>query len=221
MARRRRQRFKVTIFVPGNPKHPQPYSCEVEAWDANGAASEAAIKDPNYYSSCKPLPYISAPKVGVLYEASKQVQVSLTVENLGAVPRHKYTAEERAQKIAKRDAERKAREEAEERRKEEQRRRVIAVRQRIVNQIELAFEKKMKTATEFVTCEHCNEKATQIIVQRTPEGSAVPFEDIVSARCADHAKWFHRLCKGDPFVDCDRVEFFYDGLRQLHVNKPQ
>ena len=136
--------------------------------------------------------------------------------------RNSFTREERATKAAAKAAERLANEAAKiEARKQgeaEQRRRILTVRKRIVNQIELAFEKKMKTATEFVTCEHCNEKATQIIVQRAPEGSAVPFEDIVSARCADHAKWFH---KGDLFVDCDRVEFFYDGLRQLHVNKPQ
>lgn len=210
MARRQQQRFKVSIT--GHPDHPQPHWYEVVAFDAKEAVRDGGF---SLLSLSSKIPTTAAANVGEEYLSS--IQVSLHVVNLGALPRkkrRKRTAEERAAEAAARQAREEARDAAQREAQERRRLRIEAVRQHIVNQIELAFEKKMKTATEFVTCEHCHKKATQIVLERQPEGTTVFFDQIVGARCADCAKWSKQ-----PFVLCAKVEFFYDGLRQLHINK--
>jgi hypothetical protein len=157
------------------------------------------------------------PDTAVIGEVTKATyQASIEVICLGLVTRRKSNPAERAAKLAALQTKKEAKEAEEKQREEERNRRIVAARERIVNQIELAFEKKMKDAMHYVTCDGCSKKATRLVVQRLPEGSVVPFENIVGALCDGdyHPHWDKR-----PTVACAAMEFFYDGMRQLHLNK--
>jgi hypothetical protein len=105
-------------------------------------------------------------------------------------------------------------------------------RARIINQIELAFEKKGKDAAKFITCDNCSGVATLLHLVHTPEGSAIPFEDIAGAQCLTCAaipagvsvsavRPNPHAYRAEACVPCEQIEFFYQGLRQLYINKEQ
>lgn len=103
---------------------------------------------------------------------------------------------------------------------------LVLRRARIMNQIELAFEKKRKDAIKFVTCDSCNDVVKWIGLSHDNPGSTViDPEQITGAWCAEH---FHMHTnrqywpyKTTAVVDCSWLEFFYDGLRQIYINRPQ
>lgn len=94
---------------------------------------------------------------------------------------------------------------------------LILRRARIMNQIELAFAKNGKDAVKFVTCDECHDLASVLtLTHENPGSTIISPEQISGARCADHAPWQHAKV---PAVLCDTLEFFYDGVKQIYVNK--
>jgi hypothetical protein len=98
-------------------------------------------------------------------------------------------------------------------------------RERIMNQIELAFVKQGKDAVKFVTCHECEALAEVLMLAYENPGSAVIApEQITGALCKDHnpahsphygSAWMPKVL----MVPCAVLEFFYDGLKQIYINK--
>lgn len=85
-----------------------------------------------------------------------------------------------------------------------------------MNQIELAFVKQGKDAVKFVTCGTCSDLATVLVLSHLNPGSDVIQPDqIVGALCANHCSPHSVL----TVVPCAILEFFYDGLKQIYVNR--
>jgi hypothetical protein len=96
---------------------------------------------------------------------------------------------------------------------------IVSCRQRIMNQVELAFEKKGKTAMQFITCSHsdCNDLAVTLTLAHLHPGSTmIDPEQITGATCKRHT--WHKPQGTTAQIPCDKLEFFYDGLRQIYIN---
>lgn len=158
-------------------------------------------------------------------EGSYGAIVWLPVQNL-TTPGDKvtvtYTVEYLGQKqfktpLAKRQA---AAQRADERRekweKEQAQKRMALNRARIVNQIDHAFVKEGQNAAPFITCDSCSALATALMLTHEAEGTSVAFDQIAGARCGDH---FHPQHNKEPFVYCAALEFFFDGVKQIYINK--
>jgi hypothetical protein len=95
---------------------------------------------------------------------------------------------------------------------------IIRLRQRIKSQVDHAFvigKSGTEPASKYITCQHCNAPAAFLVLnQALTRGASVLDEDtIVGALCAEHSKW-----RGsDESVLCSRLEFFYDGIRQIAI----
>jgi hypothetical protein len=101
---------------------------------------------------------------------------------------------------------------------EKQEKQLAQRRKRIMNQIELAFVKKGKDAVNFVTCDQCDAMATHLgLAYETPGSQVIAPEQITGAWCAEHDNQYQRPFKTKAAIACERLEFFYDGLRQLSV----
>lgn len=123
-------------------------------------------------------------------------------------------AADRARRAAKYAARQKQHKEWE----EEAKQRVINVRKRIQRQIDHAFATG-KSGTEpvsmYITCEDCDAPATQLTLsQPMPKGVQVLDEDlIIGAQCKTHSQYYGQ--RGGEKILCSRLEFFYDGVRQI------
>jgi hypothetical protein len=201
-------RYKVKVIEDGKIVR----SREVAAFSAN-----AAVGGYGFF-------FIRIPANLVLQQGApyrQSLEGSVEIEFLGKVPRAKYTPEERATRAAARiaaQAQRKEREEKLERERRAVKEKDLLIRRsRIINEIELAFEKKLKNATHYVVCDECSAKAVHLLLAREPEGSTVPFDQISGARCGQH--WGQAWQLRGAVIPCACVEFFYDGLRQLYINR--
>jgi len=207
--RRINARYKITAIRDGKVLRSE----EREGRSAREAASGSTIFFIN-------VPDNAATELGVPYRQS--FQASIEIEWLGNLPRKKYTREERAARAAAREAAKVERQKAEDawsrKREAEEEQALLARRRRIINEIELAFEKHNKDAMHFVVCDICSKKAAYLLVAVEPEGSTIPFEHITGARCQDH---YWRSFKTNAAVRCASLEFFYDGVRQLYINKQE
>jgi len=140
-----------------------------------------------------------------------------------ARPKHVIAAEKAAQAAkgqARREREAKWRAEAEQK--------VINMRERIKRQVDYAFSQG-KTGTEpaakYITCQHCDGPAAVVCLnQPVARGASVLDEDtIVGALCAAHIQhspysYYTRYSRNDVFkVECSKLEFFYDGVRQIAI----
>jgi len=47
--------------------------------------------------------------------------------------------------------------------------------------------------------------------------TVIDAEQITGALCASHEPWW-RMYKTTAFIKCSRLEFFYDGIKQIYVN---
>ncbi len=103
--------------------------------------------------------------------------------------------------------------------KKEQEAEIVRLRQRIRHQVDHAFALG-KTGTEpaakYITCEDCNAPAAFLsLCSPLARGVAVVDEDtIVGAVCSKHSKWAN---PNQHRIPCSRLEFFYDGIRQIAV----
>jgi hypothetical protein len=97
--------------------------------------------------------------------------------------------------------------------KEREAKAVVRSRARIMNQIELAFVKNGRDAVQFVTCDTCDALATLLkIPHLTPGAVVIDPEQILGAACE-----FHNPYKGSTTIECNRLEFFYEGIRQIAI----
>jgi hypothetical protein len=126
------------------------------------------------------------------------------------------------QPYAKRLAAQQRNQKAAEKHKKEVDEKALVLRQkRIMNQIELAFEKKGKDAVNFVTCDKCEAPAKFLGLAYENSGSAtVSPEQITGAMCDDHNNNYHKPYKTTAVIACSILEFFYDGIKQIYINRP-
>ena len=103
----------------------------------------------------------------------------------------------------------------------EEEKELVLRRARIMNQVELAFVKKGKEAMQFITCDQCDAPATILaLTHLNPGSSIIDPEQITGAVCSDHDHAVWKPFKTHGRSECSRLEFFYDGLRQIYINKP-
>lgn len=101
---------------------------------------------------------------------------------------------------------------------ERQQKELVQRRNRIMNQVELAFVKQGKDAVNFVTCDKCDAMATHLgLAYENPGSQVIDPDQITGAWCAEHDNKHMRPFKTTAAIACDRLEFFYDGLRQIYV----
>jgi hypothetical protein len=122
---------------------------------------------------------------------------------------------------AKRLAAQQKNEEAAKKRKVEQDEKALVLRRkRIMNQIELAFEKKGKDAVKFVTCDECDAPAKVLgLTHENPGGAVISPEQVTGALCESHNNKYYWPYKTAAVIDCSVLEFFYDGLKQIYINR--
>jgi len=100
----------------------------------------------------------------------------------------------------------------------ERQQRIVHLRQRIRHQVDHAFaigKSGTEPASKYITCEHCDAPAAWLVLSRAiTKGACVLDEDtIVGALCAGHGNYNGNSQK----VPCARLEFFYDGVRQIAI----
>ena len=125
------------------------------------------------------------------------------------------------QPYAKRLAAHQRQEEARKKREAELEEEALVLRRdRIMNQIELAFVKNGKDAVKFVTCAYCDRLAEVLGLTHENPGSAVINPDqITCALCKVHRGG--RFFKTTAVIECALLEFFYDGIKQIYINRRQ
>lgn len=134
---------------------------------------------------------------------------------------YKQTYDQRVKALAasekRREKWQKQQEQEELERKEKE---LVQRRQRIMNQIELAFVKNGKEAVNFVTCDKCDAKAKFLgLTFENPGSTVIDPEQITGAWCEVHDNKYERPFKTKSAIACERLEFFYDGLRQIYVKE--
>jgi hypothetical protein len=235
MAKRKRKKYKVTLLSNG-----KPMATTIKVNGQYQRASSIAVEQLCVGAAAYPLLRIELSRVLPLNwnlpmkEGQQHIEtatISLKVECLGEVGRKKYTPKERAKRAqvkAQKEQEREMKKQAEARRNEQA---MLAQRARIVNEIELAFVKQGKEAAKFCTCDICSSPAAYLLLSHQPEGTSIPFDTITGARCSNcwNPQWvqntymlnhgYYRLWGTKAACPCAEVEFFYDGLRQLYINK--
>ena len=144
-----------------------------------------------------------------LVTPGQSVTVTYTVEYLGE--KQFKTPLVKRQAAAKRNDERR-----EQWQKEQALKKMTLNRARIVNQIDHAFVKEGQNAAPFITCDSCSALAAALILTHEAEGTTIAFDQIAGARCEEH---FGRKWNKEPFVDCVKLEFFFDGVKQIYINK--
>ena len=132
---------------------------------------------------------------------------------------YKQTYQQRVKALASAQKRQEKREEERKRLElERQEKELIQRRERIMNQIELAFVKNGKEAVNFVTCDKCDAKAKFLgLAFENPGSSVIVPEQITGAWCEEHDNKHMRPFKTKTAIACERLEFFYDGLRQIYV----
>jgi len=133
---------------------------------------------------------------------------------------------------ARRAAKHQAKLEREAKWEQENQKRIIQLRKRIQNQVDHAFSQG-KTGTEpvskYITCQHCDAPAAFIALSADPPRGATALDEdsITGALCAGHGNNHQQyvgrgVWKQLAKIACDRLEFFYSGIRQIAIkaNKP-
>jgi hypothetical protein len=160
-------------------------------------------------------------RIPIPKEVSRVERYVVAIQYLGE-KQYKQTYEQRAKAMASAEKRReKWQKQHEKEELERQEREQFQRRERIVNQIELAFQKQGKDAVQFVTCDKCSARATHLGLAYENSGSQViDAEQITGAWCDTHNHKHWWPYKTMASIACDRLEFFYDGLRQIVVKPP-
>jgi hypothetical protein len=156
-------------------------------------------------------------------EGSAVIHIKWTCTQNGrspARPKHVIAAEKAARAV-RTQAKRAQRAEWEAKAKAEQLKREANLRNRVKQQVDHAFAQGKhgtEPAAKFITCQHCDAPAALLVLSQMPaRGTAVLDEDlIVGTECATHNYRPYRG-SGNPKISCDRLEFFYDGIRQIAI----
>jgi hypothetical protein len=109
--------------------------------------------------------------------------------------------------------------EAKEKWKKESEQRLIHLRQRIKHQVDHAFatgKSGTEPASKYITCEHCNAPAEVVCVSSAlvRAVSVLDEDTITGALCSKHSHHTYGIVEKLP---CARLEFFYDGIRQIAI----
>jgi hypothetical protein len=109
----------------------------------------------------------------------------------------------------------------------EARQRVINMRKRIQQQVDYAFslgKKGTEPAAKFITCTNCDAPAAVVCLNEPiAHGATVLDEDtIIGAMCSAHSQHspYGYHARGRYIlvtVPCSKLEFFYDGVRQIAI----
>jgi hypothetical protein len=161
-------------------------------------------------------------RVPVPKRIGKVETFTVTVEYLGE-KQYKQTYQQRVKAQASAERRKEAWQKERERQELEQKeKQLIQRRERIMNQIELAFVKKGKDAVNFVTCDKCDALAKLLgLAFENPGSTVIDPDQITGAWCQDHNSQYQRPFKTKAAIPCERLEFFYDGLRQIYINKEE
>jgi hypothetical protein len=190
------------------------HRARIKLINQNGTVVENRVDDSTYLDSYGAYLRIPVPKI-----IGKTVTYTVAVEYLGE---HQYKqtlaqrtrAHERNQERTKKWKEEQAKQEL-----ENQEKQLIQRRNRIMNQIELAFVKKGKEAVNFVTCDKCDAMATFLgLAFENPGSTVIDPDQITGAWCKEHDNKYARPFKTKAAIACELLEFFYDGLRQIYVS---
>jgi hypothetical protein len=207
--RRKRQRFEVTFILNGKQEvH------EVEALSPAHAFYESDLHKKVGGYGCSLAPNWAA-SLTTGQVCTTSLRASVGVKCLGEVGRRTYTETQREERRKTREA---AEAEKVKKRSEmlaQQKRAEQCNRTRIVNQIDHAFLTKTQNAGPFITCDYCSDKASVMLLTHEAEGSTILNEQIAGARCESH---FNPAWNKTPFIDCVALEFFFDGVKQIHIN---
>ena len=164
-------------------------------------------------------------RIPVGKKIGKAEQFIVTVTYLGE-KQYKQTYAQRVKAMASSDKRReKWQKQHTEREKQRQEKELVQRRDRIMNQIELAFVKQGKDAVNFVTCDECNALAAYLgLAYEDPGSQVIDPDQITGAWCETHHgqinKYNNTFYPGygtKAAIACNLLEFFYDGLRQLYV----
>lgn len=125
------------------------------------------------------------------------------------------------QPYAKRLAAQQRNDESRKKRKDEDEAKALVRRRaRIMNQIELAFVKNGKDAVQFVTCDKCEAPATVLcLTHENPGATVIDPEQITGAVCDSHNNKWSWPFKTTAVIKCNILEFFYDGIKQIYINR--
>jgi len=159
-------------------------------------------------------------RVPVGKKVGKTITYTVEVTYLGE-KQYKQTLAQRT-KAFKRNQERSKKWKEEQERLEVQRqeKELVQRRQRIVNQIELAFVKQGRDAVNFVTCDKCDAPATHLgLAFENPGSRVIDTDQITGAWCEKHDNQYGRPYKTKAVIACNLLEFFYDGLRQIYIKE--
>jgi hypothetical protein len=168
---------------------------------------------------------VPPPVEGAKGEIVVRIQWECTMNHRAAPrPKHVIQAEyaQRAAEWAKKDKERR---EHQAKWEKEQAEETARLRQRISHQVDHAFalgKQGTEPAAKYITCGHCNRPAA-LLGLNTPlaPGVAVLDEDTIeTALCDEHGKKQNQqyyIGKSKVVIPCDRLEFFYDGIRQIAI----
>lgn len=106
--------------------------------------------------------------------------------------------------------------------------RTVNLRNRIRTQVDHAFAQGKhgtEPASKYITCQHCEAPADFIALNQAMARGAVTVDEdtIVGALCNQHSKygvygWQSSYSKSRvEKIPCSKLEFFYDGVRQIAV----
>ena len=123
---------------------------------------------------------------------------------------------------AQRAANAQARKEHKAEQEKQARERIINIRKRIKHQVDHAFatdKSGTEPASKYITCQHCDAPAALLHLNLAPpRGAAVLDEDtIVGAVCAEHSNAWGYGGGNVEKIPCAKLEFFYDGVRQIAI----
>jgi hypothetical protein len=204
------------------PKTPKvKHRARVVLSDSNGRTYRSQWQKDDIHESADLHTWGAYLRVPVGNKIGKVETFIVTVEYLGE-KQYKQTYQQRVKALASSEKRReKWQKERERLELEKNEKELIQRRNRIMNQIELAFVKKGKDAVNFVTCDKCDAMAKFLGLAFENSGSTVIDPDqITGAWCQDHNSQHQRPFKTKAAIPCELLEFFYDGLRQLYVKKP-
>ena len=128
-------------------------------------------------------------------------------------------AAEKAEREANRQQRKLATEKWQKERQQEAEQRLINLRQRIKSQVDHAFavgKSGTEPAAKYITCQYCDAPAACLVLSRalTPGAFVLDEDTINGALCVEHGNY---RVSGTEKVPCSRLEFFYDGVRQIAI----
>jgi hypothetical protein len=215
--------FKTEVFINGKSiasfehRRSMEYCTRTAVFKAHYALAKAAA-----------LSYDMKEGDFTSFSANISIVQTCLVNHRAAARPHDVVQKEREDRLA---AALKERQEYEER-KRKGREDVLAaqalLRQRVRNQIDLAFKTGVsgsEPAAKYITCDYynCNAQAAVLVLSRPIQKGATALDEdtIIGVRCELHKPsntGVYRVAfNAADAVECSRLEFWYDGVRKITI----